>query len=54
MPNKARKRGKKWRVMHDTPKGPRLTKNKAGTAIDGGGHSSKKAAQKQATASNIK
>ena len=50
MPNHVRKIGKKYRVVDPNGK---LTKNKAGTPVDGGGHASKERAQRQATAINI-
>lgn len=51
MPNKVAKRNGKFRVIEgDTG---RIVKNKSGTAIDGGGFSSKDKAQKQASAVNI-
>ena len=50
MPATVVKRGNKWRVI-DADTGT-ITKNKAGTAVDGGGHSSKEAAQRQARAIN--
>lgn len=51
MPVKAVKKGDRFRVVEsDTG---RIAKNKAGSAIDGGGHSSKGKASKQASAVNI-
>lgn len=50
MPVHVEKKGNKFRVVEPSGK---IAKNSAGTAIDGGGHSSKVAAQKQATAVNI-
>jgi hypothetical protein len=50
MPAFARKIGKKWRV---TEKDGTIVKNKSGTAVDGGGHGSRAAAQRQASAINI-
>lgn len=51
MPVKIDKRKGKFRVVEvDTG---RIAKNKAGTAIDGGGHATKAGAQKQASATNI-
>jgi len=43
------KRGKKYRVVESSGE---IATNAAGTAIDGGGHNSKEAAQRQATAVN--
>lgn len=51
MPAKVVKRGEKWRVVE--PDG-NVVKNKKGTAVDGGGHFSKKAAERQASAINAK
>lgn len=51
MPYTARKRQSKWRVvkvMHDGR--VRIAKNSAGTAVDGGGHRSRKRAMAQARA----
>lgn len=50
MPVYVEKRKDKYRLVE--PSGS-IAKNKSGTAIDGGGHVSKAAAQKQATAVNI-
>jgi hypothetical protein len=50
MPLSVKKVGNKYRLVE--PSG-RIAKNKAGTAIDGGGKASKKAAQNQITAINI-
>jgi len=50
MPACARKRGDKWRVV-ECDDGS-LVRNKAGTPVDGGGHDSEKAAQRQASAIN--
>jgi hypothetical protein len=50
MPAIVAKRGGKWRVV-EKGTGKLVTKNNK--AVDGGGHSSKKAAQAQATAINI-
>lgn len=49
MPVKVRKRGNKYRLIEPSGK---IAKNKGGTAIDGGGHSSKAKAQRQANAVN--
>lgn len=50
MPVKTKKRGKKYRLIEsDTG---RIAKNAAGTAIDGGGHSSKAKSDRQAAAVN--
>lgn len=50
MPVCARQRGLKWRIVEcETGK---ITKNSSGAAVDGGGHSSKAAAEKQARAIN--
>jgi len=51
MPACARKRGDKWRVV-ECDDGS-LVRNKEGTPIDGGGHDSERAAQRQASAINI-
>ena len=48
MPVGVKKIGKKWRVTE----GGKPATNKAGTSVDGGGHSSKKAAVAQARAIN--
>ncbi len=48
MPNKVVKRGDKYRVV-EADSG-RVTKNRAGTAVDGGGHGSRPAAQRQVNA----
>jgi hypothetical protein len=50
MPVHVVKRGDKYRIVE---KSGRIATNAAGTAIDGGGHNSKEAAQRQATAVNI-
>lgn len=50
MPATVVKRGNKWRVI-DANNG-KITKNKSGTAVDGGGYSSKEKAQAQARAIN--
>lgn len=50
MPARVRKIGDKWRVIE--PSGSVVT-NKAGTAVDGGGHTSKHRAQMQAAAINM-
>jgi hypothetical protein len=53
MPVIAVKRGDKYRVVEKPVEGRvKIAKNKAGTAADGGGHSSKEAAQRQARAIN--
>lgn len=49
MPARVVKRGSKWRVVEPNGK---LVKNKKGTAVDGGGHTSKAKAQRQANAVN--
>lgn len=41
---------KRWRVVE---KNGRILKNKAGTAVDGGGYINKEKARKQAAAINI-
>ena len=51
MPVRVSKRNGKFRVV-ETETG-RIAKNKAGTAIDGGGHKIESAAQKQSSAVNI-
>jgi len=50
MPVKAVKRGDKWRVVESS--NGKIAKNKGGTAVDGGGHSSKSSAQAQCRAIN--
>ena len=50
MPAHVVKRGKKWRVVD--PSG-NLIKNKAGTPVDGGGHTTMAGAHAQASAINI-
>lgn len=50
MPVTVRKRGKKYRVVEKSS--GKIAKNKSGTALDGGGHSSKAKADKQAGAVN--
>ena len=50
MPAKAVRRGNKWRVVE--PSG-RVVK-RSGSAVDGGGHKTKQAAQRQARAINSK
>ena len=51
MPVVTKKRGDKYRVIEkETGK---IAKNKTGTSLDGGGHKSKAAAEKQASAVNI-
>ena len=47
MPYKVRKRGDKYRLIDQDG---RIAKNKAGTAIDGGGKKSKASVEKQAKA----
>jgi hypothetical protein len=49
MPAKVQKRKGKYRVVEP---GGKLVKNNSGTPVDGGGHSSKEAAQRQAAAVN--
>lgn len=51
MPVKVEKMGSKFRVVE---KSGRVAKNAAGTAVDGGGHSTRKAAESQAAAINSK
>lgn len=51
MPATVRKIKRRWRVVE--PDG-RLVKNRNKTPVDGGGHESKQAAQKQAAAVNSK
>jgi len=50
VPVKVVKRGKKYRLVEPSGK---IARNKGGTAIDGGGHSSASGAKKQAAAVNI-
>ena len=51
MPLTVKKRGDKYRVVEvDTG---RIAKNAAGTSLDGGGHKSEAAAEKQKAAVNI-
>jgi len=50
MPVCVERRGEKWRVIECDSR--KIAKNSAGTAIDGGGHSSATGAQKQARAVN--
>ena len=49
MPVTVRKRGKMFRVVESSGA---VAKNKAGTAVDGGGHKSKAKAVRQARAIN--
>lgn len=49
MPATVKKLGKKWRVVE---KSGRPVRNKAGTAVDGGGHSTRAKALSQARAIN--
>lgn len=51
MPASVKKQGGKYRVVE--PSGA-VVKNKAGTAVDGGGHASKEKAAAQARAINAK
>lgn len=51
MPAKVAKRGRRYRVV-EADSG-RLVKNRSGTAVDGGGHSSRSQAERQAKAINI-
>jgi hypothetical protein len=51
MPLTTKKIKKKWRIV-EVESGD-IAKNAAGTALDGGGHASQSAAQKQAAAVNI-
>jgi len=50
MPVTAKKIGDKWRVVEASTM--KITKNNAGTAVDGGGHPTKKKAAAQASAIN--
>lgn len=50
MPAKVEKRGKKFRVVE--AKTGKIVKNRAGTAVDGGGHKSQDKAARQARAIN--
>ena len=50
MPAKVAKRGDKFRVVEPDGK---LVRNRAGTPVDGGGHSSEAAAKRQASAINV-
>lgn len=50
MPAKAVKRGDKYRVVEASS--GKITKNRSGTAVDGGGHRSREQAQRQARAIN--
>jgi hypothetical protein len=50
MPVKTAKRGSKYRVIESRT--GKIAKNKAGTAVDGGGHRTKTKAQAQARAIN--
>lgn len=50
MPVKAKKIKGKWRIVD--PDGV-ITKNRAGTAVDGGGHASMEAAMHQVNAINM-
>jgi hypothetical protein len=50
MPVSTKKVGKKYRVVEP---GGKIAKNKAGTALDGGGHSSKAKAGEQVAAINM-
>lgn len=52
MPAFVRKRGNKFRVMENKGGKTVVVKNRSGTAVDGGGHSSRKAAERQARAIN--
>lgn len=49
MPAKVVKRGSVYRVVDPNGK---ITKNKGGTAVDGKGHATREAAQRQANAIN--
>lgn len=49
MPAKVAKRGKRYRVVE--PNG-QIVRNKSGSPVDGGGHTSRNAAQRQANAIN--
>lgn len=49
MPAKVVKRGDKFRVVEPSGK---LVKNRSGSPVDGGGHSSREKAQRQAAAVN--
>lgn len=50
MPVSVKKRGGKYRLVEP---GGKIAKNKAGTAIDGGGHDSQAKAKRQADAVNM-
>jgi len=50
MPVYTKKIKNKWRVVEG--QNGRITTNKAGTAVDGGGHKTQQAAMKQAQAIN--
>ena len=50
MPAKVRRKNGKFRVVHG--KDNQLVKNSAGTAVDGGGHKTGTAAERQARAIN--
>jgi len=51
MPVIIKKRGDRFRIVEKNT--GKIAKNKAGTALDGGGHKSKAAADKQRSAVNI-
>lgn len=51
MPAKVEKRGDKYRVIEAATRD--LVRNKEGTPVDGGGHATRTAAEKQAAAINI-
>jgi len=50
VPAKVAKKGGKYRVVHGSDN--RLVKNSSGTPVDGGGHQTGTAAEKQARAIN--
>ncbi len=47
MPYKIAKRGKKFRILDQNG---RIAKNRAGTAMDGGGHNTERGAKRQVNA----
>lgn len=51
MPIVVRKQGSKFRLVEKNT--GRIAKNSAGSAVDGGGHSSQSSAQKQVNAINV-
>jgi len=52
MPVKALKRGPVYRIVEAAT--GRITRNKSGTSVDGGGHKTREKAMKQASAINRK